>query len=287
MSEFSRHTTRLVDLQRQLQEWILGRPPQSADEVESLITRSATQAAHERLAIYQNAYRARLLECLRAEFPAVVKLVGEEAFTDLAGAYLQEVPSTHPSLSELGREFPIFLARSRPPRATDDTLPDFADLIIELARLERLYQEVFDGPGLETDDTPPLTLPATIEEFSTLPLQLAPCVRLLTCMYPVHEFASAVRHHVPDDELTLPSPEVTHLVIARRDYVVRRFVVEPAAFQLLQKLAAGVPVGDVLADCFSQTPVTSTIVAEKLGRDLRRWFEEWFAARLFVHAQSS
>ncbi|PYS58073.1 MAG: hypothetical protein DMF74_24575, partial [Acidobacteria bacterium] len=48
----------------------------SAEQIEEIVTRSNTLTATQRLAIYGNAYFARLQECLRAEFPVLLHALG-------------------------------------------------------------------------------------------------------------------------------------------------------------------------------------------------------------------
>src|SRR5436305_10227562 len=53
-------------------------------EVEQVIAPSLAQSSVERLAIYANAYYARLLECLGEEFPVMKQTLGEETFDAFA-----------------------------------------------------------------------------------------------------------------------------------------------------------------------------------------------------------
>src|SRR5688500_19079541 len=60
----------------------------SADQVESIVTRSQALSGIERLEIYSRAYYARLVECLRSQFPVLAKAVGEDAFDGFGARYL-------------------------------------------------------------------------------------------------------------------------------------------------------------------------------------------------------
>ncbi len=75
-------------------------------DVESVVTRSRQLTAIERLQIYGNAYFARLLECLREEFPVLKHALTEEVFDAFAVGYLQQYPSRSYTLFELGSNFP-------------------------------------------------------------------------------------------------------------------------------------------------------------------------------------
>jgi len=61
-------------------------------------------------AIYQNAYRTRLVEVLEKAFPRTRRLVGEDAFTAAAIHHLIEVPPSSWTIDDAGREFDVTLA---------------------------------------------------------------------------------------------------------------------------------------------------------------------------------
>lgn len=249
-----------------------------ANELDDVVCRSQRLSSADRLRIYGNAYFARLLECLRAEFPAMVQALGEEAFDGLAFGYLLEHPSQSYTLSRLATELPSHLAKTRPPREPggDQDSSDFADFLIDLASLERTYSEVFDGPGPE--QALPL-MPSdleglSVEQFADSRLVLHDCVRLLSLRFPVHEYATAVRHGEDSD---FPAARPTFLVVTRRDFIVRRFEVSPIQFALLAALQRGSAVGEAL---IAIQPHDEGDLAQ-LATDLRRWFGEWASAPLF------
>lgn len=245
-------------------------------EVESVVARSQQLTSVERLRIYGNAYFARLIECLKEEFPAVLDAVGEEAFHGFAFAYLQEHPSTSYTLADLGAVFPQYLAKSRPPRESDADAPDFADFIADLARLERIYSEVFDGPGEETLQ---LLNAADLQSIKPEQWPLAKLVpvdslRLEMFQFPVHEYATAVRRQLPRPE---PIATPTYLVISRREYVVRRCPVSRDEYRLLQLIVDGDRVGDAINSIADESKLSDTMLAERL----HEWFWTWTSAGYF------
>jgi putative DNA-binding protein len=250
----------------------------AVDELDDVICRSQRLSSVDRLRVYGNAYFARLLECLRAEFPAMVKALGEEAFDGLAFGYLLEHPSQSYTLSRLAAALPGHLARTRPAREADDDAnsPDFADFLIDLAILERTYSEVFDGPGPEqSHPLKPSDLEGlSVEQFAESRLVLHDCVRLLSLRFPVHEYATAIRH---GEEADFPEGRPTSLVVTRRDYIVRRFEVSPSQFELLAALQRGSSVGEALLAIQRRNETD----AVQLATDLRCWFLEWTSAPLF------
>jgi len=254
------------------------------DDLDEVVCRSQRLSSADRLRVYGNAYFARLLECLRAEFPAMVQVLGEDAFDGLTYGYLLEYTSPSYTLSRLAAELPNHLAQTRPPREADieDNTPDFADFLIDLATLERTYSEVFDGPGPEQTPTlRPADLEGlSVEQFAESRIVLHDCVRLLELRFPVHEYATAVRHGQEPD---FPKARLTHLVVTRRDYLVRRFEVSPIQFALLAALIQRSTVGEAL---LAIQPHDAVEIGQ-LATDLRKWFLEWTAAPLFQRLVSA
>ncbi len=96
---------------------------------------SKSLRAEERVAIYADAYMARLVDALEEDFPALTRYLGHRAFHRLCRAYLERNPSRSRSLNPLGRKLPDFLSGRGPAR--------------DLARLEAAMSEVFDGEAVE------------------------------------------------------------------------------------------------------------------------------------------
>lgn len=240
----------------------------SAQSIDDVIAPSETQSAEERLAVYSNAYLARLLEVLTGDYPALAAAVGEEVLAALAMGYLQAHPPVSYTLGQLGRDFGPFLQATRPAREEDG--PDWADFLIDLARLERTYSEVFDGPGTEGVELldPGRLRSLTPEAWAEARLIFAPCVRLACFQFPVHDYASAVRQGRPAE---IPDPAPTFLVINRRNWIVRREAVSEAEYRILGDLMSGVPIAQALThDQLRRSVLEATSVAE--------WFRRWAAA---------
>lgn len=253
-----------------------GEVEQGADRVEELIGRSRAQTSIERLQVYSNAYRARLVEVLIGEYPAFVHALDEEAFVGLAAGYLEAYPPSSYTLGELGRSFADYLAATRPPHESEAGTPDWADFLIDLARLERCYSEVFDGPGTEGVPAlmPGVFRDLTPQQWLSSRLDVAPCLRLAVFQFPVHEYASAVRQQ---QEPEFPTAQITRLVIHRRDYIVRRKGMDAIEFELLTWLVEGKSIGEALEGLLNTNP-ESCVTPEQL----RRWFQEWAAAGFFI-----
>ncbi|MBM4003335.1 MAG: DUF2063 domain-containing protein [Planctomycetes bacterium] len=220
-----------------------GRPDES---LRSLLLPSQRMPVEARLAVYQNAYRARLVECLQSLCPAFAAAVGDEAFQAMAFEYVNAHPPDSYSLNDLALRFPEYL-RATCPRENGQ-LWEGGLFLAELARFELCLDQVFDGPGIE-DREPwdPGTIP-TDEEWLSTRLLAAPCLRLEAFEFPVEPFYSAWKCESGLSGETPPWPrrEPTWLALTRLEYRVIRIPLKSWEYRLLCLLVAGSTVGDAL-----------------------------------------
>src|SRR3989338_3715406 len=132
---------RLSDWQAQVQTYLQGPDAQPNPALQASLLGSAALSAEQGLAIYHNAYRARLLEALRGDYPAVHGWLGDQQFDALAGAYIAAHPSRHFSLRWLGAELASFIETY--------LVPAQAAPLGELARLEWAFGLAFDAAAAE------------------------------------------------------------------------------------------------------------------------------------------
>jgi hypothetical protein len=250
-------------------------------ELEAVIGRSRNLTAAERMGIYANAYYARLLECLAAFFPMLQKTLGPEIFEGFAFEYLQKYPSKSYTLDHLGGNFARFLDETRPEPEEDEEpgAVGWPDFLIDLAVLEWTINQVFDGPGVE--GKPLLTAEALrsfpAERFGEARLVPVPCLRLLAFRFPVSAYYTAIRQAKEGEEVPVPDPGPEHLALTRRDFVVRRYPLDPAQHALLEKILAGAPVGEAIAAAAE----ASGLEDDALAAELQSWFRLWVAEGFF------
>ncbi len=134
---------RLVQYQHALSAYLL----RGDRDAMSVVIGDARVNAQARLDIYRDAYGLRLHECLEKDFPALVRLLGADAFAALARDYIAAHPSRHYSVRYLGRELGTFLAQ----HAQYGRDPVYA----ELATFEWALLEAFDAA-----DAAPIALAA-------------------------------------------------------------------------------------------------------------------------------
>jgi hypothetical protein len=124
-------------LQHELQNFLLS----EVHGIEAAIVAAPPLTVAERLGIYHNAYRTRLIEALDDTYPILHALLGDELFTELGEQYVATYPSEFRSIRWYGRELPQYLARAQPYAEQ----PIFA----EVALLEWTLAEVFDAADAE------------------------------------------------------------------------------------------------------------------------------------------
>jgi hypothetical protein len=252
-------------------------PPEGAERV---VTRSRTLTGLERLAIYNRAYYARLLDCLRESYQVLCHALGEDAFGAFALDYLQKYPSRSYTLNDLGANFPRYLRETRPPDEGGEAGPSWPDFVIDLATLELTYNEVFDGPGVEGRR---LVRPEHLRKIDPgrwpeARLVPVPCLRLLSLRYPAHDYYTAVRRKKEPD---FPDPAETLLAVSRRRYVIRRHGLTRPQYVLLEALLSGESVGGAIGRAAEATADDEDRFAAALGE----WFRDWTAEGFFLRVE--
>jgi hypothetical protein len=243
--------------QRRFQEGVLERATARAA---AMILPSRTLRAEQRLAIYVDAYMARLVEALEKDFPAVARLLGHRAFHRLCRGYLEAHPSRCYSLNPLGRKLPVFMA----PGAARD-----------VARVEAAMSEVFDAEAAEPLRPEDFGKIAP-EKVAGLRLAFVPTFRLLALDHDVNGFIDAVRQ----DRKSLPPlrRRPAWVAVYRKEFQVRRLDLKDAAHAALSALDRGRTVGQAVG----AAAMAWTGKPGDLEPQIRRWFGEWTTEGFFA-----
>ncbi|HEU4406146.1 MAG TPA: DNA-binding domain-containing protein [Polyangiaceae bacterium] len=224
-------------------------------------------SAEAGVAIYRNAYRSRLVECLADDYPALQYAIGDGAFDSLARDYVERHPSRSPSLNAFGRHLPAFCRERAEP---------WAAFAAELAELEWALVEVLHAPA------PP---PWPIEALAALPpeawagarLRPSPALRLLRFRYPVDAFLQAFRE---GREPALPGAATSATAVYRQGPRLWRQAMTPPMAELLGALVAGRTLGEALA-ALEQALAAGGAPADA-GGAIMQWFRGWVAAGFFA-----
>ncbi|MCP2261183.1 putative DNA-binding domain-containing protein [Streptoalloteichus tenebrarius] len=248
----------LLAAQRRLQRALLdARDP--GPEIGWLVTGSSALSPAQRFAVFRRTHRRRLFTRMRELHPALIQLLGREVFDAFVVDHVRANPARSYRLSRFDAEFVDHLARTRPdahlPRERRDPT---VEMVIDLARFERLHNEVLDGPGTENDVPARGLVDLPEEDWATTRATPAPGLRLFHAGFTVHEYLTAVRQgggHVP------PRARPVFLALTRRDLLVRVHELTAEAHRVLTALLHRVVLAEALRD---------------VDRDLARaWLRDW------------
>ncbi len=135
----------LTKIQTDFQGYVL----EGGDDALQHVVSSGRGSAKQRLDVYYQAYRLRLLEVIGSNYPGLKGMLGEEQFTSVGYAYIDKYPSTQPSIRWFGSDLEDFLTE------TCADHPHWA----EMARFDQVRDMAFDA----TDTTT-----VTVEQLSGL-----------------------------------------------------------------------------------------------------------------------
>jgi Putative DNA-binding domain len=223
---------------RQLQEWLRGAitDPDANVAPDGVVRSSSRLSAARRLELYRRSYRLRLLEAMRASHPGLRHMLGHELFDEFALDYIRARPSRSYTLQRLGEGFADHLAATRPD--LDGAPEAWPSMIIDLARLERTFAEVYDARGTEDERLPAAgDLPAEPDPgWLAATVTPASCLRLVRSSFPAGPYLSAVRR---GEDPPLPAPAESFVAVNRRDYVVTLTPLDARHYELLDRLVRG------------------------------------------------
>lgn len=165
---------RLIDWQLAFEDYLRGSADGASAVLHDSLRGGPSLDVANGLAIYRNAYSARLREVLRADFPALRNWLGDDEFDALLDAYIQHYPSAHFSLRWLGTNVETFI---RQHLVAAQSAP-----LAELARLEWAFTLAFDAAD---GDLLNLQRMAALspEQWPLLRVALAPSVQWLSCHF--------------------------------------------------------------------------------------------------------
>ncbi len=143
------------------------------------------------MGVYDHAYRARLLEILANDFPALHTLLGDEQFGQVINSFLDDHPSHHRSVRWLGAPLSTWLKKT-PPWSSIGEAED-------MATFEWALGLAFDAPDAEVIEQSDLAgIPA--DSWPALRFDFHPALHVITLNFDVTKFQQAVsRDTDPED----------------------------------------------------------------------------------------
>jgi hypothetical protein len=265
----------LARLQSWLQDAILSGGAEDG-EAEQQVVSSGALAAAGRIGVYAGGYRARLIECLRDEYPALRRFAGDTAFDLFARSYIAERRSRSRTLWDYGEGFAAHLESNAPAAAREPGSP--LALPAQLARLERARAEVQRARGLEREERPPVAADALLVPGARL--AVPDSVRLLALDF---DLAPLVRASDRGDNLAAPEARPSWIAIARTRYRVQVHDLGAGQHAFLAALADGAAADAAAARAAaSQNRSPGAVIAE-----LALWLPVAAQLGLVVTAASS
>jgi hypothetical protein len=238
-------------------------------EAASLIRGDARASAEERLAIYSFMYDSRLVEALESQFPRLGRLLGAEALADLTAGYVADHPSRRPSLRELGRALPAWLAAQH----VDEPA------LAALAALEWARADIYD-----LADEPAMTLDAPRafppDRFGQLPLKLIGAHRFVDVDPATEALWDGLAPSAATPPNLLPTsltagPAAT-LLVWRQEIAVYHRAVDPEERAALALVSAGSCFG-VICDALSAAHGDAAAAARAFA-----WLSTWISDGLLI-----
>lgn len=154
----------LIKLQEAFQNYLM----HSRSDIRNSIQNTAKVSAEQRLAIYGNAYKIRLIEALESNFPVLNAYLGADEFYKLGNLYLNLHPSTFKSIRWFGNHLADLLKHEYKEQP----------FLSELAQIEWTMSLAFDAQDSrvvsvsEIHNLPP-------EAWNTLSFSLHPSASIL------------------------------------------------------------------------------------------------------------
>ncbi len=184
----------LMELQEKFQHYLLD----ANHQAEHLITSTKKVSAKQRLAIYSDAYQARLLEALEANYPVLKEYMGEDEFYALGCEYIHRYPSSFRSIRWFGDQLAIFLREHRPYHHTL--------LLSEFASVEWALAMVFDAADSHVFTIEDMNA-ISPDAWVNMKIQFHPSVHRLFLSWNIFEIRQAImQDHTPKDPIQIQSP---------------------------------------------------------------------------------
>ena len=158
----------LAELQNSLQDFLLGK----ISDASALTLATPSFSREARLEIYHQAYRLRLIDALRNDYPALQTYLGEDNFAALAMEFIATNPSHNPSLRWFGEKLPHFLK--------DHAEHQNHIEIVELAKFEWAQAMAFDAADVATATLGDVRM-LKPEQWMEMQLGFHPSVQRLNC----------------------------------------------------------------------------------------------------------
>jgi hypothetical protein len=188
-----------------------------------------------RIAVYSAGYPARVTEALHESFPALAKILGDNAFAELSDRYRDVLRAEPRNLNDVGVDLPRFL-RTDPASESLPFLPDLAALEWALTRsFHAAVTQRFDPK--ECSDW-------TLEDWPRARLDFQPGLALLRSRWPLRALHATREQERAEIDVDLEQGGESVLVFRRGYEVAVEAVTEREAIAI-EAFLAGRTLGEV------------------------------------------
>lgn len=237
------------------------------DEAARLVRPHGALTNTQRLDIYHQAYRWRLLEVMQDHYAQTHAYLGDELFDTEALAYIEAHPPEADNLRHYGAHWPDWLAQRYPQDL------DMADL----ARLEWALRHAFDAANAPSLTWPQLaSLPP--EAWQTVRFDLAPGTQVLRLSHNVTPLWQALSQGGTPEPV---QPLVHDVLVWRQGWQPHFRSTSPEEAEAIRLMLAGQPFDHACqqALAFTQTPRDEVAISQTAMQWLQQWMAEQLLAR--------
>ncbi|PWK49857.1 DNA-binding domain-containing protein [Pleionea mediterranea] len=182
----------------------------------------------QRINIYQNAYKARLIESIETDHEILGYYLGDHLFDEMAQGYIKAQPSNNRSLRHFSNQLPEYLKITHPFKEHP--------VLSELARFERYLLDVFDAADAERATLEYLKL-IPEHDWADMKFRLHPSAQLFTSEYNCVECWQALKANQPPPK---PINQLHSWLIWRNHDQLTEFVsLEAMERQMLEMMLTG------------------------------------------------
>lgn len=254
----------LVSLQAALQRHLLEDDEQIANE---LVSPRQGELA-ERLAVYADGYRWRLIDALQKEYALLYHHLGDDAFTELSEAYIDENPSRFYSISDFTKQLPQFLLKYQPQQGY---LSELAHIINALS----LSLEAADAQFL--DQTALAKMP--IQNWPSLCFKYHPSVHYFSFQWNTFSLWKAL---VQKTAFPTPTRQDSYCIVWRKELQSYANSLAESEAVVFAAFSAGSCFADVCEQVFARGLVGETEAAGLLANCLTRWLNDHLISEVYI-----
>ncbi len=260
----------LLGLQRDFSRYVLGG---DIATMSVQVIGSAAANAEQRLDVYSQAYRLRLLEVLGNDLPGLRLLAGDEKFEQLCLAYIEATPSAHYNVRWYGDQFAEFVKNSAWSQRPGLT---------EMAGIEWCLTLAFDTADDPLVDAEQMASIAG-ELWPEMQFQLHSSLQRLPLQWNVNDIRRAIdREEKPPALQKFDTPQ--QWIGWRKDRNVRHRLLEQDEAAALSAAANGSSFAEICELLCEWHDVEA--VAMRAATLLQRWVEDQWISRLRISGET-